>query len=372
MEAWFDANGGRLASFEPASKATHYSMCGGPYGKVLIKHDNLDSWLEELGLQLQHKKPMFWAEKKTQPVFKLFVDLDISTRLPDVPIIDIAKVLHTQVIDYFTGETPAALVATSTNPDKPGCHITWGNIYVDSMTALAMRDRWIQMCEKAWPKVAQTKEEAAKNIQSTWSDIVDKSVYTSNGLRMLWCQKNVNKPHCYVPHSLLEGKTSITTLTEQDWDKDRYKFLKMASIRTSETETTLNHLDAVNRLKQVSKKRKLQDDGVECKDAEVLFDMMRHTLPSCYRDAKLEVWKKSIVRGSPCWRVRCESKFCINVNREHTSSNVWFQVTPHEIRQRCYCGKDTLHGRNFSACKDFISPPIPFRPKFTKALQELR
>lgn len=348
-------------------------MNGGPCGKVRIPDNLADDWLEEMARQLDRGVSMFWAEKKTLPVFKLFVDLDIKGRLPGVSDLQVAQALQQEVVHYFQNiKSPTALLCTSTNPQKRGCHITWDNVFVDSMTALAMRDRWLHVCGSTWGSLTPSHEETRQKKTPEWTDIIDACVYTSNGLRMLWCQKSPDQPHYYVPHAVLEGEEQVVPVSEKDYKDDRQRYLKMASIRTMEKRASTNILDSANLMKQMSKKRKAAvDEAVECHDAEELFDMMRQTLPPCYRDAKLTVWKKSMVRGSPCWRVKSTSKFCINVNREHTSSNVWFQVTPHDIRQRCYCKRETLHGRNFSMCKDFVSPPIPFRPRFTKALQAL-
>ena len=62
-----------------------------------------------------------------------------------------------------------------------------------------------------------------------------------------------------------------------------------------------------------------------------------------------------------------DDNFCINVNRNHTSSGVFFQITPTGISQRCYCKKETLEGRSHGMCKHFSTLEVPL----TKVLQTL-
>ena len=57
--------------------------------------------------------------------------------------------------------------------------------------------------------------------------------------------------------------------------------------------------------------------------------------------------------------VEPDDNFCINVNRNHTSSGIYFQIKSTGICQRCFCKKPI--------CKDFCSDEIPL----SKILQNL-
>ena len=53
-----------------------------------------------------------------------------------------------------------------------------------------------------------------------------------------------------------------------------------------------------------------------------------------------------------------DNNFCMNVNRNHSSSGIYFQITPTGISQRCYCKKDTMEGRIQGPCNTYISKNV--------------
>jgi hypothetical protein len=65
--------------------------------------------------------------------------------------------------------------------------------------------------------------------------------------------------------------------------------------------------------------------------------------------------------------VEPDDNFCLNVNRNHSSSGVYFQIKQTGICQRCFCKKQTCDGRIAGPCKDFSSDEIPL----TKVLENL-
>jgi hypothetical protein len=58
----------------------------------------------------------------------------------------------------------------------------------------------------------------------------------------------------------------------------------------------------------------------------------------------------------------------MNVNRQHTSSNIYFQITPTGITQRCYCKKETIDGRLHGLCKEYASKEVPLTSTMKKTL----
>jgi hypothetical protein len=48
----------------------------------------------------------------------------------------------------------------------------------------------------------------------------------------------------------------------------------------------------------------------------------------------------------------------MNVNRNHSSSSIYFQITPSGICQRCFCKKDSVEGRLNGPCNRFASNEI--------------
>ena len=58
----------------------------------------------------------------------------------------------------------------------------------------------------------------------------------------------------------------------------------------------------------------------------------------------------------------------MNVNRNHTSSNIYFQIKPTGICQRCYCKRETVDGRLHGMCKEYASKETPLSNSVKKLL----
>jgi hypothetical protein len=66
--------------------------------------------------------------------------------------------------------------------------------------------------------------------------------------------------------------------------------------------------------------------------------------------------------------VEIDDNFCMNVNRNHTSSNIYFQIKSSGICQRCYCKKETIDGRLHGMCKEYASKEISLNKILKKEL----
>ena len=69
---------------------------------------------------------------------------------------------------------------------------------------------------------------------------------------------------------------------------------------------------------------------------------------------------KKINKTDNCYYVEPDENFCMNVNREHSSSGVYFQIKLTGICQRCYCKKGT--------CINFASKELPLNNILSKLL----
>jgi hypothetical protein len=113
----------------------------------------------------------------------------------------------------------------------------------------------------------------------------------------------------------------------------------------------------------VEKKKRV----VKEKDPDELTLKVESFIKRNYKATHSKIKIVKLVKQENRYYVEPDDNFCINVNRNHTSSGVYFQITPTGVSQRCYCKKDTLDGRSYGMCKHFGSPEIPL----TKVLQTL-
>jgi len=64
-----------------------------------------------------------------------------------------------------------------------------------------------------------------------------------------------------------------------------------------------------------------------------------------------------------CYWIKLRNNYqpakCMNTGRCHTSSGIYFVITPNGLYQKCHCIKDTMNGRKYDLCSKFRSKVIP-------------
>jgi hypothetical protein len=102
-----------------------------------------------------------------------------------------------------------------------------------------------------------------------------------------------------------------------------------------------------------------------CQDEMVL--KVESFIKRNYKQTHGKIKVVKFTKTQDCFYAEPDDNFCINVDRNHTSSGVYFHITPTGISQKCYCKRETLDGRSYGMCKHFASPEIPL----TKVLKTL-
>jgi len=76
--------------------------------------------------------------------------------------------------------------------------------------------------------------------------------------------------------------------------------------------------------------------------------------------------RKSDSSRNECYWATSDSKYCLNVEREHSSAEIYFEIDYDKITQRCYSSKKTTHDRIDGLCKEYKSKkffPLPIKLK---------
>ena len=64
-----------------------------------------------------------------------------------------------------------------------------------------------------------------------------------------------------------------------------------------------------------------------------------------------------------CYWIKLRNNYqpakCLNTGRPHSSSGIYFIITPNRLYQKCHCIKDTMNGRKYGFCHSFRSRVIP-------------
>jgi hypothetical protein len=251
-----------------------------------------------------------------------------------------------------------------------------------------------------WPKIFLTVQKAKelrlqfisklldvfgqRNIHNSWENVVDLAVYTDNGLRMVGSRKmvpckickikDINCEKCQGSGKIDEGRVykpvSVLNTNNSDYfksiERDYYVMLLETSICNYDNhpetklikELIISNVNNANNL-TVKKKNKhmIEQTDETCKKVE-LFIRRKFD-----KYGNINV-KKITKVDRETYFIEIDTNFCMNVNRTHTSSNVYFQIKPSGICQRCFCKKESTEGRISGICKKYYSEEV----KLTKNL----
>jgi len=398
---------------------THMSLAGGPYSRLSIPDEMHESWLRVYAAELAlDTHSLFFAERRT-PIFRMHFDLDFTevdpvslhflmtmsrgfvrvfrTFFPLVP--EDAVMWRCAILTA----TPKPIVVTPLGAEsgddgarvKSGCHMLWPWMYVTQVQSLQLRATVVDMLTRTWP--------ARPATANTYADVVDRTVLTSNGLRMMGsdkasrCKKCNNAAGrdkcepCAGRGVLVENRAYMLTMVldplgEPDrdrlttWTGDLFLGVRFTSTRSSRQEHSSGfllpaHAVTDDAVKKASKKAKGKPGtgtvdtrqeaaglpGSTMFDATSrIFTELATFLTShiqCTQWAGVRLTHLFCQREQGRYTVNVTgpgSSYCTNVNRAHGSSTIYFTVERDGVRQRCFSPKIT----DGVSCRSFIAPPI--------------
>lgn len=262
---------------------THFLLDG---GTLSAKEGFYEAYVQDL---LNFEK-LYVVEKKTQQ-FRFFVDLDYVGE-NELDFERVCKELWS-VVKLGPCVIAKADPRVTEKGTKYGVHIVWPESVVDKPLANSIR---LKILDEFGPD---------------WEKIIDASVYSGSGLRMLWSYKNEPGSTLYVPWAKMDENGVFTYYVDIT---PTVQFLKLFSIRTFE------HVN-------IQAEHKNND----------LENFIRMNIPGqeSARVLKIEKCKR---KDSGFW-VSTNSRYCDNIKREHKSNHVWFHVKKYGecymIAQKC-------------------------------------
>ena len=391
LKKWVITSKYFLKTTDPKEKkvgSTHFLLDGGIWKIPLAEYQ---TFLRLLSTDLQNGEKHYICENRS-PVFKFICDIDLFEE--SVVTVDeisrIVNVIQEIVTEYFGEKTVIICGADSktvtklVTPEdgagqqeitlvKAGFHLVWPKIWITVENAKKIRILFIK-------KLIETFGE--RESYNTWDDVIDLAVYEDNGLRMVGCRKIVicksckNKKEfretcetCETLGKIDEGRvyTPVTVIPE---NKEYIKTIKNDFyVQLLETSiynySGLSETELIKLFPDITKSSKKSKPVVERGDETTtkLENFIRRHFKEFYSKIRI----KKLTQAENKYFVEPDDNFCMNVNRTHTSSGIYFQVTQTGICQRCYCKKDTLDGRLFGPCTSYSSKEI----SLNKTLQTL-
>ncbi len=372
VESWIKENNLSVSSKE-VPYATHLLMNGGSY---FIPKNKEYTFLTHYAKDLENKKPLYCVELR-QKIFKYFIDIDITDDhywgTEEITIL--VKNIQFIIKDFFNEDhsTICLISATKTKTDgvHTGIHLIWHDIFVTSETALVMR---VGLLHKL--------KEGSIKLSKSWESIIDEGVYTRHGYRMVGSDKMMKKG---IPENRPLYLLFVMNF-KGELRNNHYDRLKR-DIKALVLETSIRYiLDSCKDVGMLIKYPEwLDHEQIKLKMPECSFNFsvasskehkliemfIRDKLPKAYSRIKI----KSVKRIAPDKNyksgrlyIEADSKYCLNIGREHNSCGIYFFATEHGLWQKCFCACDKLECRKKGLCKDFMSDCFKFENSLRNAL----
>jgi hypothetical protein len=362
--------------------ATHFLLDGGIWS---IPKEHYPDFLNLLAIDLQNGEKHYICENRTS-IFKFICDIDLfeDTVVTLEQINLIVGVLQEIVCEYYgnvkvviCGADSKTITKTVNEKEvmmiKSGFHLVWPDIWISTENAKKLRILFIKRL---------TSRFGERGADNSWEDVVDLAVYEDNGLRMVGCRKMAICKSCknkrefrdtcatcegtgkkdenrvYSPKSVLGECEKTYFLSIQNYSVMLYE-TSIYNYRDLPETQLIQELVVDTELAKKKKANKINQDELTIK--------VENFIKRNYKATHSRVKILKLTKNESLYYAEPDDNFCINVNRNHSSSGIYFQITPTGISQRCYCKKETLEGRNHGMCKHFGTPEIPL----TKVLQTL-
>lgn len=379
-------------------QTTHLLMDGS--GKLCVPDAQAGMFLNIYFTAAVIKGEALSVVEQKSPIFRLFFDLDI--RLPEgtdhVAVIRRLSICIWRYVsmDFFilesSGTSTADTASTSQSSNtasardrmiictapiktespgviKAGCHLVFPNIYVNSPIALKCRAGLLDAIERMYTaiphatsaqSVTQSRCESddddmtdmPRRPVNSWSDVVDDSVYRGSGLRMVWSHKGRHESRAYVPVHEMESVHGWQDIRCDSLATKR-EYVHDCSIRT----TTGFLTPCRGGEHQIADDPNLHTvDGASVSGRSHSVDVYAEALP-IVEAALPKVYAgirflKAFVTANTIY-LKTNSRYCMNVKREHRTSTIYIAVTRHGMMIRCYSRKEEYR------CSEFATPVIP-------------
>ena len=360
---------------ENKSKATHFLLDGGLWN---IPKEEYSTFLNLLSVDLQNGNNYYISENRTS-IFRFVCDLDFYDD-SEITTLQIERVVNTlqEVIHEYYLETHVVICGTETKTVtkesvdyvKTGFHLVWPKIYISVERAKELRLKFIEKLINTYGQ---------RDLINTWEDVVDLAIYEDNGLRMIGCRKmapcklckgkNKECEKCFGKNKVDEGRvykpvSVIGKFVNEDYFKsiqnDYYVMLLETCIYNyhSFPETGIIKNLPITTSTQNPKKRTSKKKSNTESDLTEIETKVENYINKVYKEHYSKLGVKKVTRAdNDKYYVEVNDNYCMNVERNHTSSNIYFQIKRTGICQRCFCKK--------ASCREYASPEL----KLSKILE---
>lgn len=330
---------------------THLLLNG---GKLNVPDDKHSLFLRIYAKALENGERVYVVERRRKDIFRMMIDFDgvFEEKLTQEMRKGIAKTIQQIVyklydIDFNVISLIAPPVKKADSGWKCGIHFIWPRLFVSSEIALAIRQEIL----------AQFTMTAKCN--NAMDDVFDPLVYTRNGFRMVGSDKWNHKTRrgenrVYGIDFVMDSEGNMREAYADLLRKNTFRMVQDTSIREifGNTAKTIP-LPNVKLANVPAKNRKLVRRN---EDLSALEDFLRSSMPKGYVNVNVKGLRE-YPDGN--FLVITDSKYCLNLRRNHSSCGIYFLLTARGVYQKCLCPCKNLKGRKFGYCHEFTSKLYP-------------
>ena len=354
------------------SKHTHLCLDG---GVLSIPDDLLEEFYKMYIDCIKENRKLYITEYPTD-IFRFFADIDIkedyawSEEKFKICLYSIQKVIHEIYKSPYNvivcGTASKIIIEGGNKLYKTGFHLYWPDIFVTRQMANKLRNKIVERLVKDFGE---------RDSINPWDDVYDSCVYRNNTIRILYSRKMARKKNkkgqvMYQD----EGRAYIPLFSHPDKnliEKNKLDMFKMTTVRTPRG-TMITPVEIKEDNKKVDNSfEEYEDDG----DDDEIWNNVYASTGSKILD-KIESWlfnstefpwkiqfEKICKCNDNCYWIKLRNNYqpakCLNTGRPHSSSGIYFIITPNGLYQKCHCIKDTMNGRKYGFCHSFRSRIIP-------------
>lgn len=182
------------AAAEEDQELTHTLMNGAHGGKISVRESAMDGFFAAYGEDLAKGHKLYVIERRSE-VFNMHLDCDFKTILSDDALRVFVETVHGAVAKYFGGPSSAAarcivcavMAEDGVSRKAPGIHLMFPFAPVNEDCALWIRSGVVHTLYNSGGLVDD----------EDWGTVIDISVLTTSGLRMVGSDKCKNCPACH-------------------------------------------------------------------------------------------------------------------------------------------------------------------------------
>lgn len=348
-------------------KTTHAYMDKGNYKIPEIK---MNEFYEIFLNNIRDGKFNSIVEQKT-PIFKFFIDLDFKLKFEltlenkQEIVVKIQSILKEALIFTSQESNFFCIVSSCNNLNiggeiKNGIHLIFPFIFVNKSMAIKIRNILVQ-------GLYNNVNEETSLLE--WEKIIDESVYTKSGLRIMFsykydkciycsektlkkinCDKCQNKKNIYsrpyYPILNLDNDGNIITI-KNDISLITISNMFLFSIRSNEKNINIDFNNPlptwfnseINLVSNEETQMRLGKDYSIINNCDIYNYIEKYIKEfwHVYKNIKITTIYKSIFRNQINFSFRTNCHYCFNIGKEHKSNHVWFVLSPKRVlSQKCF------------------------------------